>query len=310
MPPADAAPTSPTDPVFVVGEALVDIVDDAEGHHEHPGGSPLNVAYGLARLGVPTTLRTRFGRDARGRSLREHLDRAGVALDPASLTSEPTSTALATVDAEGHAEYEFEIDWTTGEIEAPRDARVVHTGSIATALAPGADDVLRLFEHAAPGTLLTFDPNVRPGVTPDRAAVVARVDRLAGLAHVVKMSDEDAAWLHPGLSLEAVVAHYLDAGAALVAVTRGGDGCLVAAPGVLVSEPSLPVAVVDTIGAGDSFMSGAIFAILSQGLRARMLDRSLSEADVRRIAEVALRSARVTVSRAGANPPSVAELAG
>lgn len=303
MPSPDSA-----DRAFVVGEALVDIVVDGDTTVEHPGGSPMNVAYGLARLGVPTTFRARIGQDPRGRTLEDHLRAARVTLDPASLGPWPTSTAVATIQPDRHAEYEFDIAWAPGALTAPAGVALLHTGSIATALAPGSRDVAALFARSRETALLSFDPNVRPGVTPDRDEVLATVDALARVVHIVKMSDEDAAWLHPGAPLDAVVDRYLGLGAHLVALTRGGDGALVATVDDRLSLASLPVEVVDTIGAGDAFMSGLLFAVLSRGLAPVVRAGSLARADLEAVAATALASARVTVSRAGANPPTLAEL--
>ncbi|BDZ52197.1 ribokinase [Frondihabitans sucicola] len=306
-------PATPVDPAFgsafVVGEALIDIVVDGDSTVEHPGGSPLNVAYGLSRLGVSTTLRAEIGQDPRGRALEEHLAAGGVVLDPASRSADRTSTAVATIQPDRHAEYEFDLSWAPGPIVPPAGVALVHTGSIASVLRPGSDDVLRLFIASQESVLLSFDPNVRPGVTPARDEVLAAVDALAAVAHVVKMSDEDAAWLHPDLSLGAVVDRYLAAGAALVAITRGADGALVATSDDRLSLASLPVEVVDTIGAGDAFMSGLLFALLSRGLAGVVQSGALSRPDLEAVAATALASARVTVSRAGANPPTPSELA-
>lgn len=294
---------------FVVGEALVDIVVDGDTTTEHPGGSPMNVAYGLSRLGIATTLRAQIGQDQRGASLEAHLATAGVVLDPASRSADPTSTAIATIQPDRHAEYEFEIAWNPGTLDLPDGVDLVHTGSIASALLPGSRDVEALFARSRDRALLTFDPNVRPGVTPDHDAVLATVDALAAVVHVVKMSDEDAAWLHPELTLDEVVDRYLAAGPALVAITRGADGALVATSGDRLSLPSVPVDVIDTIGAGDAFMSGLLFAILSRGLASEVRAGALPRVELEAIAATALASARVTVSRAGANPPTPDELA-
>ncbi|AMM18845.1 hypothetical protein AX769_00160 [Frondihabitans sp. PAMC 28766] len=295
---------------FVVGEALIDVVVDGDRRDEHPGGSPMNVAYGLARLGVPTVFRSVLGRDARGDAIARHLAESAATLDPASLTDSPTSTAVATIQADRHAEYTFDIAWNPGPLTASQDATLIHAGSIASALEPGSDDVRRLFDSQRTGTaLLSFDPNVRPGVTPSRPAVVAAVEALAASAHVVKLSDEDAAWLFPSLSADAVLDWFLSRGAALAAMTRGGDGALVASGADRLSLPSLPVEVVDTIGAGDSFMSGLLWAILDRGLAPKLRAGVIVRSDLEAVAAVALQSARVTVSRAGANPPTPAELA-
>ncbi|ARC57892.1 2-dehydro-3-deoxygluconokinase [Frondihabitans sp. 762G35] len=301
--------TSTTPTAFVVGEALVDIVVDGDEHREHAGGSPMNVAYGLARLGVDTALRAQLGQDARGRAIEEHLAGAGVHLDPATFHDGSTSTAVATIQADRTARYDFDIAWDPGAIEVPAGVRLVHTGSIASALAPGSAAVLALFEANRGSALLSFDPNVRPSITPSRDDVLTTVDALASLAHVVKMSDEDAEWLHPGVSLDEVLDRYLGLGAVVAAITRGGEGCSIATREVRLTLPSLPVDVVDTIGAGDAFMSGLLFAILSRGLDGPLREGVLGEDDLRAVAATALASARVTVSRAGANPPTPAELA-
>lgn len=294
---------------FVVGEALIDIVVDGPTTVEHPGGSPMNVAYGLARLGTPTVFRATLGRDARGDAIVRHLGETGVTLDPRSFTDEPTSTAVATIQPDRHAEYDFSISWRPGAIEAPQEARLIHTGSIASVLRPGSDDVRRLVEASAPAALISFDPNVRPGVTPSRDDVVASVEGLVAVAHVVKLSDEDAAWLYPGVPPADVLSRFLDLGATLAAMTRGGDGALVVSHDDRLDLPSYPVEVVDTIGAGDAFMSGLLSAILSRGLDTSLRAGRISGDDLAAVADVALRSARVTVSRAGANPPTPEELA-
>lgn len=304
------SPTPATPTVFVVGEALIDIVVDGDTTVEHSGGSPMNVAYGLGRLGVPTALRTQIGRDARGDHLVAHLAQAGVTLDPESVTDTPTSTAIARIQPDRHAEYEFEISWAPGRLEPLQDPEVIHTGSIASALQPGSDEVRRLFEESRETSLLSFDPNVRPGVTPSRDQVLATVDALAAVTHIVKMSDEDAAWLHPELSLDEVLDRYLAAGASLAAITRGADGCLIATASLRLALPSPAVDVVDTIGAGDAFMSGLLFAVVSGGHAAEVRRGDLGGDALHRIAGTALASARVTVSRAGANPPTLAELRG
>ncbi|WP_253258873.1 carbohydrate kinase family protein [Subtercola boreus] len=318
LPPEVLVPAVLVPAVLVIGEALVDIVvrdGDASAADDrapvvHPGGSPLNVAYGLARLGVPTTFRAQVGSDEYGRTIIRHLEQAGVVLEQATALDAPTSTATAHLDAEGRASYEFDIVWELDRGEIADGTSMLHTGSIASVLRPGAGEIRRLFADArARGdVLLSYDPNVRPSITPDRESVVADVEALAADAHVVKLSDEDAEWLYPGVDLETVVSRFLDAGSLLVGVTRGGEGCLLAAPGVRVALPAQPVEVVDTIGAGDSFMSGMLYAILRDGLVPEILAGRLDGEQVEAIARTALESARITVSRAGAHPPSLAEL--
>jgi len=295
---------------LVIGEALIDIVRRPGAEPvSHAGGSPMNVAYGLGRLGVPTTLVTQIGADPFGDLIAEHLRSAGVHLLPGSVTASATSSATATLDDAGAATYDFDLRWDLPELSLPAPCTLIHTGSIAAVLQPGARAVLGAFTGAPAGTLLSYDPNVRPGIMGSREEVVRAVEELAAAAHVVKMSDEDAAWLYPGRDLDQITRDYVAAGVALVAITRGGDGAMLRAGGATAELAAHPVAVVDTIGAGDSFMSGLLYAILAGGATEAVLQNALGATDLGRLGQTALASAAVTVSRAGANPPTVAELA-
>ena len=294
---------------LVIGEALIDIVRRPGVEPEsHAGGSPMNVAYGLARLGVPTTLVTQIGADPFGEIIAAHLASAGVDLLPGSVTAGATSSATATLDAAGAAGYDFDLRWELPAVTLPAPCTLIHTGSIAAILQPGGRAVLTAFTGAPAGTLLSYDPNVRPGIMGSRDDVVRVVEEFAAAAHVLKLSDEDAAWLYPGQSLDQIAQHYLAAGVSLVAITRGGDGALVKAGGATTELAAHPVSVIDTIGAGDSFMSGLLYAILAGELTEAILQNELGAADLGRLGQTALASAAITVSRAGANPPTVAEL--
>ena len=297
--------------VLVVGEALMDVVSSAGGELAYPGGSPMNIAYGLARLGHPVDLLTRVGRDEYGTRILDHLASAGVSVLPASVVDAVTSTARATIDAEGVASYEFDIVWDLPAFEPGGDGsapQIVHTGSIGAVLDPGADRV-RDIVAACPDALVSFDPNVRPAIMGSHDEVLAVVERLAATAHVVKLSDEDAAWLYPACSPEQAAAHLLGLGPAVVAVTLGGDGCLIASARDALRRPAFATTVVDTIGAGDSFMSGMLDAVIRSGLVDTLRSGRATADDLSGIADGGLASAAVTVSRAGANPPTRDELA-
>ncbi|GAB3194185.1 carbohydrate kinase family protein [Nesterenkonia suensis] len=305
----------PQDPAtasaLIIGEALVDVVTDASGHQEdHPGGSPMNVAVGLSRLQVPTILATHIGDDAHGALITDHLTQSGVIVFRVGPNTTATSTAHAVLDADGAASYTFDVTWEPGPLEVDTP-ELIHTGSLATCLTPGADVVEETLREAPAGTLVSFDPNVRPSLAPSREALRDRVESIAGLAHVVKMSDEDAAWLHPEESLEQIVDRYRgQGGGGVFVLTRGAHGCTIGTREWVVDLPAAATEVVDTIGAGDAFMSGLLFALVSSG-QAQALTRGGGErADLEECARVALRSAAVTVSRAGANPPSRQELVG
>lgn len=290
--------------VLVLGEALVDIVRSADGIREFPGGSPLNVAFGLARLGVRTTLQTRFGRDERGELIRLHLEQAGVELWPGSDAAARTSTALAHLEADGAARYEFDIDWDVQPIAVPSNYRAVHAGSIAAFLEPGASAVRETLAVASESALVTFDPNIRPALVGERDAALATFEETARLAQVVKLSDEDARWLYPESDLDGVLARLLDLGAGLAVCTLGADGARLRTRAVAVHVPALRVAVADTIGAGDSFMS----CLLSELLERSTAPGGLDAAELTAVGSAAVRAAAITVSRPGAQPPTALEL--
>ncbi|GAA2456506.1 carbohydrate kinase [Streptomyces pulveraceus] len=298
--------------LLVIGECVADIVRlPGAADRVHPGGSPANVAYGLARLGHGATLLTQLGPDANGRLIRDHLTGAGVEVRTDDATA-PTPSAAVTLDGAGRAAYTFEIGWTLGPVSLDRPPHHVHTGSVAAVMEPGAATVLGAVESLRTAATVSYDPNVRPELMGDHASAVRRVERCVALSDVVKASDEDLEWLYPGQGPDRIAERWLATGPAVVLVTRGGDGALAVLPGGRVTVDALPTEVVDTVGAGDAFMSGTLHALAAHGLlgadgreRLRSLDRART-ADVLRHAAA---SAAVTVARAGANPPDVAELA-
>lgn len=288
--------------VLVIGEALIDIVDRGGVRSEHPGGSPANVALGLARIGVPAALLTCLARDARGAAIGERLAASGTQVLETSFSADRTSTAVATIAPDGQASYDFDIRWSLPDTALPWRPRIVHTGSIGAFLAPGADVVARHLAEAGAAEV-TFDPNIRPALLGDRATVLDRFRRLVSLSTVVKLSDEDAAWLYPDATPQAVLDTILQLGARLAAITLGGDGALLSSNGHVVRIPAVRVSVVDTIGAGDTFMASLIASVARGGSAG--LDRDA----LARYGDAAARAAAITVSRAGADLPWAAELA-
>jgi fructokinase len=293
--------------ILVVGEALVDVVERSDGSRtEHAGGSPMNVAVGLGRLGIDVTLATAIGGDTYGALIEAHLAAAAVTLGAGSRGYGLTSSAVAHLAADGSATYDFDLSWDPGLIPVPDGVNAVHTGSIAATLAPGADDVEMLLRELAPSAIVSVDPNIRPALLPDHADAARRVDRLVELADVVKVSDEDLAWLSPDEHAEAVTERWLDAGPAIVVITRGSEGSTAQARSGRLDVPASPATVVDTVGAGDSYMSGLLFGLHQEGLLAGEKRAALHEIDLdalTRVTAVAARSAAWTVGRAGAQPP-------
>ncbi|MGW6247496.1 carbohydrate kinase family protein [Streptomyces roseolus] len=293
---------------LVIGECVADIVRDAGAADVvHPGGSPANVAYGLARLGRATTLLTQLADDPSGRLIAGHLTGAGVRLALGGVPAR-TPSAVVSLDGRGRATYAFDIAWTLSAEEPPATpelVRHVHLGSIAAVTDPGAATVLALAERLRATATVSYDPNVRPALMGEHGAAVARVERCVALADVVKASDEDLAWLHPGEPPAAVAARWLALGPSVVLVTRGGDGALAVTREHSAAAEAPPVAVVDTVGAGDSFMSAVLDALAD---RDRAALAALGPDDLAGLLARAGAAAAVTVSRAGARPPDRAEL--
>jgi fructokinase len=301
--PSDAAINSQQ--FVVAGEALVDIVVPAGGDPERaPGGSPLNVAVGLARLAVETVLVTELGDDELGALVRDHVLASGVILpEDTVVPGLATSTATAKLDASGAATYDFDLRWTLGPRTLPATATALHVGSIGAALRPGRESVMQLVREAHErGLLVTFDPNARPAFTPDAEAAWEDVLEAAAYAHLVKMSDEDLAFLRPGESAEDVARSLLGGSTELVVVTFGGEGASAWSKEAAVTVRSRASEVVDTVGAGDSFMAALLAIVVEHGLD------ELGEEHLEQVLHAAHEAASVTVSRRGANPPRRGEL--
>jgi fructokinase len=300
---------------LVIGESLIDIVHRPDGStREHVGGSPANVAVGLARLGHEVTLATKIGDDERGTRIATRLDQEGVALTEGSIAERPTSVATSTLDETGAAVYTFDLAWELSEDQPLEGLAHVHTGSIAATLEPGASVVLSTLQSARPSATISYDPNARPSLMGDPHGVRAKIEQLIGLSDVVKASDEDIAWLYDGAPLPDILRLWGLLGPALVVVTRAEKGAVIGLTitGELTSVEAPIVEVMDTVGAGDSFMAGLLSGLLEAsllgGIQARERLRSASLADVRPAVDRALACAAITVSRAGAAPPYLADL--
>ena len=303
--------------ILAIGEALIDVVmtyEQPDFPVEIPGGSPANVALTLGRLGRPVALATWIGLDERGRLIDFHMNDSDVHVTAASRGASHTSTALARLDESGAASYTFDLEWApTPPIKVPPTAQILEAGSISAIIEPGASAVLDALTRGREHALVCFDPNARPSIMGEPEAALASIERFIALADVVKVSDEDIEWLTGGAPIDEVVERWLGMGPSLVVVTRGKHGSEVAtASGLRFTKMPGDVAVVDTVGAGDSFMGGIIDAMWGMGLRggeARETLRTLPEEQVRAIIDRASAVSDVTVSRKGANPPWAHELA-
>lgn len=299
--------------IVVCGEALIDLVPlpGGAGYAARPGGSPANVAVGLGRLDVPVALLSRLSPDALGRQLRAHVESARVDTTSAIVADEPTTLAVVTLDEQGKAEYAFYVDgaadggWRTEDLPAalPAGAALHVSGSLALAVPSMGATVEALLVRERGSRLLALDPNVRPRLARDEAALRERLDGWLGLVDVVKVSEDDLDWIAPGLSPAAAAEQWLARGPALVVVTRGGDGVHAHGPSGPVDLPGIPVEVVDTVGAGDAFMAGLLGSLHDAGLLSQDGVAALGAAELRRALTFAQEVAAETCRRAGADPP-------
>jgi fructokinase len=287
---------------LVIGESLIDIV----GSSQHVGGSPLNVAVGLARLGRDVDLLTHIGDDPYGRRIAEHANKAGVQLVPGSITATRTPTARVTVDENALADYVFDLEWQLSGTPVVAPPLVVHTGSIAAVQEPGCLAVAALIDTYRVSATVSFDPNVRPALIVDRDLARERIDHLVEGSDVVKASEEDLRWIDPDRPPELLARAWLALGPSIVAVTIGDRGAFALCAAGEVRVPARPVRVVDTVGAGDAFMAGLLDALWGMDLLGadrrgdlRCIGRG-ALADALRAATL---SSALTVARAGADLP-------
>lgn len=303
--------------VAVLGEALIDLVEegDDEPRLARPGGSPYNVAIGLARLGRHAAFVGRFSHDPLGEVLRRHAERSGVDLTRAIDAYEPTTVALVEL-RDGIARYRFGVEgtadfrFTDAELASCADgARLLHFGSLTSWTPPGDTAVARLVERVRDHVLVSYDPNVRPQLQPDAAQARARVETSLTAAHLVKTSDEDLAYLYPGRDIADVARDWLHTGPSVVIVTRGGEGSSAFCADRRLDRPVVPSHLVDTVGAGDAFMSGLLDALVDHGVCDASGLAAADDAVLSAMLDRASLVAAVTCSRAGANPPRRAELA-
>ena len=292
--------------IWVCGEVLIDILPSGPV----VGGGPANTAKALARLGHDVNFIDGISTDAYGQSAREELLRDGVNLDLALASDKPTCTATVTLDAAGGASYEFLIDGTatfdfaSSWLPDPYryQPQVLHIGTLVTMIEPGASALYDWAMQVAELAPIVFDPNIRPSVQPDRDLYEAAVEKWAALSAVIKVSDDDLAWLFPGQAIEDVANRWINDGAFLVVVTQGANGIMGYTSEGRVEVPGVKVDVVDTVGAGDTVGAIVVEAMLTHGLvelRGELLRGVLARAAA---------AAAITCSRKGAQPPFKHEL--
>jgi fructokinase len=292
--------------IWVCGEVLIDILPTGPV----VGGGPANTAKALARLGHDVYFIDGISSDAYGQVARTELLRDGVNLDLALVSDKPTCTASVTLDAAGGASYEFLIDGTATFDFAPSwlpdpyrfQPKVLHIGTLVTVIEPGASALYDWAMQVAEFAPIVFDPNIRPSVQPDRDLYEAAVEKWAALSAVIKVSDDDLAWLFPEVSIDDVAKRWINDGVFLVVVTRGANGIVGFTEDGRVEVPGVKVDVVDTVGAGDTVGAIVVEAMIEHGLIELRGDR------LQEVLSRAAHAAAITCSRQGAEPPYKHEL--
>jgi fructokinase len=297
--------------IWVCGEVLIDLIPGSDGVRvAHVGGGPANTAKALARLGHDVQFIDGISTDEYGVSARKELLDDEVKLDLALTSDKPTCLAIVSLDADGGASYEFKIDGTaTFDFNLnwlPDPSRykpqVLHIGTLVTVIQPGADVLYDWAMQVAEFAPIVFDPNIRPSVMGDHDLYEAAVEKWAVLSSVIKVSDDDMAWLYPGQKYEDVAKRWINDGAALVVVTRGSQGIIGFTADGSVEVDGAKITVADTVGAGDTVGAIIVEAMIEKGILA------LTGDVLRAVLHRAAVAAGITCSRKGAQPPYKHEL--
>jgi fructokinase len=295
---------------LVIGEALIDTVDGHAVRH-HVGGSPLNVAVGLARLGRDIDFLTHIGDDEPGRRIGDYVKASGAQLVPGSTSATRTPTAVATIADDGSAAYTFDLEWQLSGTPEVAPPLFVHTGSIAAVREPGCLAVAALLDAYRVSATVTFDPNVRPSLIVDPDLARERIQHLVERSDIVKVSDEDLRWIDPEREPERTARTWLASGPAIVALTMGDRGSVAFCAAGQARVAARPVQVVDTVGAGDAFTVGLLDTLWELDLLGADRRAALGQISLDALTtalETASLSSALTVARAGADLPDRATL--
>jgi len=294
--------------IVTCGDGIIDMMPEPV-----PGGSNVNVAVAAARLGAPTAYLGRISTDTYGDMLMRHLEGSGVNTSLVERGHEPTAKAIVTVDPT--PSFRFEADGTAEANLSHADLsplgpgpHIVHGGTFGMYLGRTASVLAGLVETTS--GLVSLDPNVRPTIVDDRDGWDHWHNRWLPNVSLYRCSDEDLSWIWPGRTSDSVAAELLHGGVETVVVTRGGDGCEVYTPAWSESRKGIPVDVVDTVGAGDTFTGAVLCGLHGRGITTRAALRGSHRDDFVSVVDTALVAAAIVCGRKGADPPWMSELDG
>jgi fructokinase len=296
--------------VWVAGEVLIDLIPDGSDRTPIVGGGPANTAKALSKLGIDTQFIDGISTDEYGQMAKDELFSTGVKLDYVKYSDKPTCLAIVSLSDSGSASYEFVIentatfDFNSAWLPNSQTERpiLLHIGTLATAIESGASVLFEWAQSVAKVAPIVFDPNIRPAVISDRKQYVKQVERWVSISAAIKVSDEDISWLYPSLEIEQVVNNWLANGPTLIVVTYGDKGLAGYRVYEKVFVDAIKVVVADTVGAGDTVGAILVEAIVKDGLK------SLSGVRLEMMLKRAAKAAAITVSRSGANPPTLKEI--
>ena len=296
--------------VWVAGEVLIDLIPNSNTSQPIVGGGPANTAKALARVGVDTQFIDGISTDDYGLMIKDELLTSGIKLDYVKYSDKPTCLAKVSLDKKGSASYEFVIEGTAtfdfSQRWLPNPAQLkpslLYTGTLATIIEPGASELFTWAQSVAKSAPIVFDPNIRAAVMDDRKIYLSQVERWVAISSAVKVSQEDLSWLYPSLEIDQIVDNWLTLGALLVVVTFGDQGLAAYRSSEKIKVDAIKVKVVDSVGAGDTVGAILVEAIVKDGLA------SLSGRPLEMMLKRAAKAAAITVSRAGANPPTSEEI--
>jgi fructokinase len=306
--------------IVVSGEALFDVFagkpsDDGLLLEGRVGGSPFNVAIGLARLKQPAAFFGAISHDAFGRRLLDMLRSEAVDTDLIQQTAAPTTLSIVGLDADGvpsytfHGEHGADREMKMSALDAiPPDVKAFHFGSYSMLVEPIGATLRKLAETRYARQLIAYDPNVRLNVEPSLARWRELLDWMVSRTHLLKVSEEDLGLLYPGTELQALATRWLAAGVALVVVTRGGNGAVAWTKKISVARPGRKIKLVDTVGAGDSFHAALLTWLAEQGRLDPGAIAASTQAQLEAMLDFASLAASITCSRRGAQLPRRAEL--
>ncbi len=304
--------------IVSLGEALIDFISQKDLEFKgFPGGSPMNTSVAISRLGVPCQFLGRISNDMFGNQLIDHLKNNSVRTDMVLRTDDSTTLSFVQKQPDGQAQYGFFANGTAdrnfpleelNKITLPKEARIIHFGSISLSMEPCGSTISEFLLNNTKNLMLSFDPNIRPSLVPDRDKYMERFKKLCEISTILKLSDEDLFWLYPELDSDKAINLLLELGVSLIALTTGKTGAMLINKNNRVASPLFDLPVADTIGAGDTFHGAMLSYLYKQNWLDRNTLNNFTKEQLSDIGNFANKAAGINCSRSGANPPTEHEM--